>query len=646
MSHPRRAFALLSFLALALCITPPSFGAATINIVNLDAGTGLGFADPSPRTPVGGNPGTTLGAQRLIALQHAADLWEGVINSSVPISIQATFNPNPPLICDMVQGLVTLAAAGPQQIFANFANAPFPNTWFHGALANKIAGADLNPGPPGTIADEIQIKFNVQIDNPVCLGAQSWYYGLDDNHGADVDMVTVALHEIAHGLGFSEFVNKINGTTPNNLPDIYMRFVFDTTAGLYWNQMTNQQRVASAINTDHVIWDGPDVTAAAPSVLDLGTPQLMITSPAAIAGDYRIGLAEFGPPVSNPGVSGNIILANDGTGVTSDACQPIVNGAAISGNLALIDRGNCPFVQKVANAQAVGAVGVIIADNVAGSPAPGMAGVDPTITIPSARITLAHGNAVKAQLGVGVSATLGINMSLLAGTNPSGKMLLWAPNPVQPGSSISHWDILASPNLLMEPANSPDLTHQVDLTMQQLTDVGWTACGNNLLEAPDEACDGTDLGGATCASQGFTGGTLACQPSCTAFDTSDCFTCRTGPTNGSWNLPVLTGATPGTVAGQLFDQTGVFQYTFTGDLIQTTATGGRITNGLLFDGLAPDPDYTVKGSWTYTGVNFGRFSAEIFDAAGVAVGRINGGWSDDPLATIVGTYTGTWKICE
>ncbi len=45
-------------------------------------------------------------------------------------------------------------------------------------------------------------------------------------------------------------------------------------------------------------------------------------------------------------------------------------------------------------------------------------------------------------------------------------------------------------------------------------------CGNNLVEF-GEQCDDADLGGATCISQGFTGGFLFCAPVCT-FDTSSC----------------------------------------------------------------------------------------------------------------------------
>ena len=51
---------------------------------------------------------------------------------------------------------------------------------------------------------------------------------------------------------------------------------------------------------------------------------------------------------------------------------------------------------------------------------------------------------------------------------------------------------------------------------------GCSTCGNGVIEG-GETCDGTDLGGHTCVSQGFSGGTLACQASCDGFDTSACF---------------------------------------------------------------------------------------------------------------------------
>ena len=75
---------------------------------------------------------------------------------------------------------------------------------------------------------------------------------------------------------------------------------------------------------------------------------------------YRAAGADFGAKLDATGVSGSIVLANDGTGTTSDGCEAISN---VSGKIALIDRGTCGFAVKVANAQAGGAVAVIIANN-------------------------------------------------------------------------------------------------------------------------------------------------------------------------------------------------------------------------------------------------------------------------------------------
>ena len=137
----------------------------------------------------------------------------------------------------------------------------------------------------------------------------------------------------------------------------------------------------------------------------------------------------------------------------------------------------------MANAQAAGAVGVLIADNVAGSPPAGLGGTDPTITIPAVRITLADGTALKnalktgSRLHSGVIANLGVNMLAYAGADSAGRVLMFAPNPFQGGSSVSHYDVSAFPNLLMEPNINGDLTHEVtppyDLTFPLLKDIGW-----------------------------------------------------------------------------------------------------------------------------------------------------------------------------
>lgn len=121
-----------------------------------------------------------------------------------------------------------------------------------------------------------------------------------------------------------------------------------------------------------------------------------ITSPAAIAGDYAASSAAFGPPLTVAGISGTLSLVNDGAGAsTSDACEPLVGFPA--GAIALLDRGNCTFVIKVKNAQLAGAIAALVVNNAAGPPAT-MGGTDPTITIPSAMVSLNDGGLFKANL--------------------------------------------------------------------------------------------------------------------------------------------------------------------------------------------------------------------------------------------------------
>lgn len=63
---------------------------------------------------------------------------------------------------------------------------------------------------------------------------------------------------------------------------------------------------------------------------------------------------------------------------------------------------------------------------------------------------------------------------LTFGRDPSnGRIELFTPNPLQSGSSVSHWSTSASPNLLMEPSITAGLPIDLDLTRQQMRDIGW-----------------------------------------------------------------------------------------------------------------------------------------------------------------------------
>ena len=88
-------------------------------------------------------------------------------------------------------------------------------------------------------------------------------------------------------------------------------------------------------------------------------------------------------------------------------------------------------------------------------------------------ISQADGATIKANLGSGVNVKIGLDPSQLAGADNLNHPSMFAPNPFQSGSSVSHWDVSLTPNALMEPAINPDLHVNVDLTTPAFDDIGW-----------------------------------------------------------------------------------------------------------------------------------------------------------------------------
>src|SRR5437870_12237221 len=89
-SYLRRFLLAATSVALLLWFSPSALGSTTITILNNDS-AGIGFNDPTAVTPVGNNPGTTLGQQRLNAFQFAANIWGAILNSNTPIVVRASW---------------------------------------------------------------------------------------------------------------------------------------------------------------------------------------------------------------------------------------------------------------------------------------------------------------------------------------------------------------------------------------------------------------------------------------------------------------------------------------------------------------------------------------------------------------------------
>ena len=456
----RHSMLFSALLAAGLLSVASYVSAADITISNQDVGTGQGLDDPTPATPVGGNPGTTRGEQAQIVFKFAADIWGAVLQSQVPVTVSASFAK---LDCDANSGV--LGSAGTTNIYAFNAPAPhgaLANTWYHSALADALNGSEM--GVAG--AADIRARFNGALGSTGCIEGSDWYFGLDGHQPAgSIDFLNVVLHEMAHGLGFSGFGSLTSGAPLQGRQDIYSTFVYDDTQATSWYGMTSAQRVVSAKNDGNLVFTGANVKAQAPLALGK-TMVLRISAPTAAAGDYSFSQSGSPIPATPANFSGSIVAAV--TGTNNQGCAPFDNATAVSGHLALIDRGTCTFDIKAGNAIAAGATGVIIGNNQAGTIVPAI-----TVNIPVISVTQAVGTTLKAN-PVGLNGGLALGTGI-AGADANGNVQLYAPTVLAQGSSFSHYDTRLTPNALMEYAISADLAGHIDLdlTPALFQDEGW-----------------------------------------------------------------------------------------------------------------------------------------------------------------------------
>lgn len=135
---------------------------------------------------------------------------------------------------------------------------------------------------------------------------------------------------------------------------------------------------------------------------DQGRSELLtVLEPESIVGGFEAGTASFGPAITETPIIGSVVRAVDGSSQPELACQSIVNGAEVSGKIAMVRRGECFFKQKVRNAQLAGAIAVIICNFEESLIGMGDVASVPTVNIPSVMLKNSACQLIRQALDIG-----------------------------------------------------------------------------------------------------------------------------------------------------------------------------------------------------------------------------------------------------
>jgi hypothetical protein len=219
-------------------LTAPESATATISITYV----------PNGGTDPWGQTCNTFPGGAQTSFNAAASIWGNIIKSAVPIRISACW-------ANLGSSSI-LGYSGGGTLTRDFTGAPRANTWYVSSLANALHGTDLGSG-----AFDMYITYNLNF---------AWYYGTDGlTPGNQYDLMSVVLHEIAHGLNFSGSMSYSGGSGSwgysTGYPNIYDTFTRDGSG----NQLINTSvypnpstALGSALTSNNIWFHGSNAMAA------------------------------------------------------------------------------------------------------------------------------------------------------------------------------------------------------------------------------------------------------------------------------------------------------------------------------------------------------------------------------------------------
>ena len=263
----KHLFAGLFFLLFTVFSAVPQSVAITFEPIYVDK-PGTGFYDETPldetqKAPIhaDGNRAETLGEARKNAFETALGLFEIWLVGDNTVRVEASFRD------DLGQG--SLAGAWPARLVYKPSEAN-PEMWLPIALEENKSGQEIN----GSTEADIRIVFNENED---------FYYGLslellelEELFPDEVPdtFILVAVHEIIHGLGFSDSVNSndgsfrsdpdseipdwviLDGPFIDGIPSIYDVNLYSERDEELLINLSDEQRLQAITSGTGLLWDG------------------------------------------------------------------------------------------------------------------------------------------------------------------------------------------------------------------------------------------------------------------------------------------------------------------------------------------------------------------------------------------------------
>jgi hypothetical protein len=169
-------------------------------------------------------------------VQTSLDIWAANFKSSVPITVDATW--------ERSKSENILGSARGGSYFSSFPGAPDPGLWYVSALANALSGKDLDRNNP-----EIIIQVNSEAP---------WNSRGDGKPTrTEYDLMSVFLHEVGHGLGFSsnDSYELVFGVGTLSMPTPFDAYL-QTEDGKRLADLPSPSRELGSALTSSLVWSG------------------------------------------------------------------------------------------------------------------------------------------------------------------------------------------------------------------------------------------------------------------------------------------------------------------------------------------------------------------------------------------------------